>query len=190
MSNKFKAFILSIFFGFSGQALSASTTTNLGLLTSPAGFTNTITAQGNFFDDYLFSIATARSITTSLNLGPVGLSNLSETLYRETFDHTGSLPAITLAPVMSATLGPLSGASNFDLIIGVGVLQPGDYVWEINGSVSSATTYQGLINIATLTPAGGSPSSPVPVPAAVWMVGTALFGVGTMVRRNQLKPLV
>jgi hypothetical protein len=61
-----------------------------------------------------------------------------------------------------------------------GSLRVLDYFWDINGvpQTTGSQDYRGLSTIATL--------QPVPIPAAIWLFGSALAGIFPIYRSNRI----
>jgi hypothetical protein len=127
-----------------------------------------------FYDDYVFSIAgaTANSITSTIDLGTLQVSDLQVRLYGLAGNElpTFGVPSGT---VYSAWSTPISGhgLSGRFAVIPDTVLGAGTYVLEVRGNVTGANggSYSGTLNL-----------QPVPLPAAAWLLisGMALLGVG------------
>lgn len=129
-----------------------------------------------FYDDYIFTIsgATANSISTTIDLSSMlQITNFQERL----FNYSGN---------PSPTLGsPVGGAIDAWVTpIGIGtvavlpttVLAPGTYVLQMRGNVTGTNggSYAGTLNVV-----------PVPLPAAAWLFGSGLLGLGAFARRRQ-----
>ena len=130
-----------------------------------------------FYDDYVFTItgAVANSVTSAIDLGSLlGIDNLSARLYSYT-----SLPQIgpvggLLIEAWGTPYSCGSGCSGETVVLAPVTLAPGTYVLEIRGIVSGTVSgsYGGALNLA-----------PIPVPAAVWLLGSALGVLGWIRRR-------
>lgn len=126
-----------------------------------------------FSDDYLFSISPSASFAaavTSINLQPY----FSAGDMKITLSGTGLASAIT----KSATAG-----DNLD--IAPVVLGYGDYVFNVSGMTTGdfGASYAGVLAAAApvMNNVGGSP---VPVPAAAWLLGSGLLGLVGVARRK------
>jgi hypothetical protein len=144
--------------------------------TNPAGF--------NFYDDYVFTIggATVNSVTTTIDLGPLSITDLNERL----FSVTGNAEAangVTIAPPVGGNLqawtyalqpgGPVSGQVT---VIDKTPLAAGTYVLQIRGNVTGAAggSYAGTLNV-----------TPVPLPAALPLLMSGLGLVGGLFGRRR-----
>ena len=197
----------SIFVGSTGVALSAplnlnySTTYNGSsvVTTGPGGsntpgnpsssnygdsFTGpTLTIPGSpgsgygFYDDYVFTIsgASVNSVSTTINFGSLlGITNFQERLYNASGNSIPTLGAPVGGSIVAWTT-PISGLG-YVAVLPTTLLAPGTYVLEIRGNVtgSAGASYAGTLNIG-----------PVPLPAAVWLFGSGLLGLGALVRRRK-----
>lgn len=133
-----------------------------------------------FYDDFVFTItgATVNSVSSTVNLGNIlAINNLQARLYNASGNP--SLPVLG-TPVGGAidawSSSYSSGSSNITVaVLNDTPLSAGTYVLELRGSVSGSAggSYSGVLNVA-----------PVPVPAAAWLMGSALLGlVGARRRR-------
>lgn len=192
---------VSIFVSYTGVALSAPlnlnySTTSSGTTTvsvtinvpanpsssnygnSFSGPTPTFSGSGvyGFYDDYIFTVsgATTNSISTTIDLGSLSITNFQERL----FNYSGN-PSPTLGlptgGVTDAWTSPF-GSSGTVAVLPTTVLAPGTYVLQMRGTVTGAGggSYAGTLNIA-----------PVPLPAAAWLFGSGLLGLGALVRRRK-----
>jgi len=133
-----------------------------------------------FYDDWVFTVtgAVANSVTSTIDLGSLlGIDNLSARLYA--FPGQPSMPQIgpvggLLIEAWGTAFSCGAGCSGESVVLSPVTLLPGTYVLEIRGIVSGTVSgsYGGALNLA-----------PVPVPAAVWMLGSALAALGWMRRR-------
>lgn len=131
-----------------------------------------------FYDDWVFTVtgSLANAVSSSINLGTLlGISNLSARLYSYT-----SLPQIgpvgsTLVEAWGTPFSCGAGCTGETVVLPNVVLAPGTYVLEIRGLVSGSVSgsYGGALNLA-----------PVPVPGAVWLLGSALTALGWLRRRS------
>ncbi len=152
---------------FYGHGYAAPTTTLEG---SPApGF--------GFYDDYVFSIggANANSVTSTIDLGALSVSNLEVRLYDLDSNSLPTLgtPVGTVYSAWNSVIGG-SGYTGAVAVIPEVHLGPGTYVLEVRGNVTGANggSYSGSLNL-----------TPVPLPAAVWLLLSGLAGFVTLVRR-------
>jgi hypothetical protein len=158
-----------------GNSLSNLTNT---LYTPSSGTYNGVNFE--FYDDYVFTISgsTVNSVSSTISVGTMlSIDNLQARLYS-----TSSNPSL---PVLGSPTGGVidawsttysSGGGNVTVsVLNATTLSAGTYVLELRGSVSGTAggSYSGVLNIA-----------PVPVPAAAWLMGSALLGlVGARRRR-------
>jgi hypothetical protein len=137
---------------------------------APAGF--------GFYDSYVFTItdAVTNSITSTIDLGSLQVSNLQVRLYSLVGNTvpTLGLPAGTVYSAWSTGIsGP--GFSGTYAVIPETVLGAGTYVLEVRGNATGATggSYSGVLNL-----------TPVPLPGAVWLLGSGLLGFLGFARRR------
>lgn len=132
-----------------------------------------------FYDDYVFTIdaAAVNSVTSTINLGNVfAVDNLQARLYDATSQSSLPVLGTPVGGVIEDWSSSVSGGGNVMLTILDNVsLASGTYVLEIRGSVSGSSggSYAGVMNVA-----------PVPLPAALWLFGSALAGVAASRRRR------
>lgn len=128
-----------------------------------------------FYDDYVFTIADSvvSSVSSTLNFGNVyAIDSLQARLYNKSGNST--LPVFG-TPVggeidgASATYPGMFSANTVSVLNNVH-LAAGTYVLEIHGTVTGLLGggYAGVLNATPL---------PVPVPAAAWLMGSALLGL-------------
>jgi hypothetical protein len=191
----------SIFVGYTGAALSAplnlshsttsSGTTGPGTINIPAnpsssnygnsfsGPTTPFSGVYGFFDDYIFTIsgATANSLSTTIDLGSLlQITNFQERLYNYSTN-----PGITTGPAVGGSIDAWTspiGTFGTVAVLPTTILAPGTYVLQMRGTVTGTFggSYAGTLNLA-----------PVPLPAAVWLFGSGLLGLGSLVRRRKQK---
>jgi hypothetical protein len=127
-----------------------------------------------FIDTYVFSStnAAASSLTTTINLGSLsGITGLQERLY-----------AFSGAPVLGSPGSSLIQDWTSPLPGGVVLNDPnlavGTYALEVRGATTGTFggTYSGALNLSNV--------AAVPLPAAVWLFGSALAGMAS-VRRSK-----
>lgn len=159
------------------------TNTYTSLQSTPV-FTSTSGNTYGFYDDYVFSIGANQvdDVTTSLSLNASSqISNLSERLY--SLNAAGST-----APLLTTGVSAIQGWSSSTLfapgvtfsttIIGATtpvVLGAGTYVLEVRGTATgtSGGTYSGNLNLEA-----------VPLPASIWLLGSAALGLAGLARRR------
>jgi len=123
-----------------------------------------------FFDDYVFTVAPdiTNSITTTIDLGSLSISNLQERIY---VVNAGGIT--NTAPVLGTPSGgaleawtTVSGSSTVLEIYDSLLESGGTYSLQIRGTVtgSSGGTYSGSINFA-----------PLPLPSTLALLASALF---------------
>jgi hypothetical protein len=137
-----------------------------------------------FYDDFYFSVPTivnADSITATINLGNLlAISGLQVRLY----DLAGNPPPVLGKPAVGTVVASWgtsvsggSGLSGDVQVLNTTLNQAGTYVLEVRGNVtgSAGGAYGGALNI-----------SPVPVPAALPSMLSALGLLGTLARRRRV----
>jgi hypothetical protein len=189
----------SVFASYAAPALSSpltlsyeelsTGTTGLGTINTPgipssSTYGNSFTAPTvtipttayGFYDDYLFSIsgATANSITTTIDLDTLQISNLQERLYNSSGNLVLPVLGAPVGGAIDAWISPI-GTSGTVAVLPTTVLSAGTYVLEIRGNVtgSSGGSYAGTLNIV-----------PVPLPAALPMMLAGLGLLGRVARRR------
>ena len=127
-----------------------------------------------FIDTYVFSITSAQatSVTTTVNLGDLfGITNLQQRLYSWTGAPVlGAAPGLVQGWTSVTSSGP--GVTISNAVINQTGLAVGTYALEIRGNASGLAggSYAGVLNLGVVPAA-------VPVPAAVWLFGSALAGL-------------
>jgi hypothetical protein len=153
-----------------------------GSLTTPV-YTTVGGQSYEFYDDYVFTIAgaTANSLTSSINLGNfLGLDSFQVRLYEldgnTPLPRFGAVAGGTLIQAWSMPINYSPGMTGLMAVISEQVLGPGSYVLEVRGNVNGqfGGSYSGVMNLA-----------PVPLPAAAWLLLSALGGLGMMSRRKK-----
>lgn len=149
---------------------------------APSGFNQLIgapTTNGGFgfYDDYIFQItaATVNSVTSTITLGASsGISNLQVRLFA--LPGGPYNPISPGVPVTNAWSTAISASPNLLTysVLNNTSLAAGTYVLQVRGKVTGTSngSYSGVLNIA-----------PIPVPAAVWLFGSALGLLGLSRRR-------
>lgn len=195
---------LALFAGCTGAALAVPltlsySTTNNGTsdVTVGSGFTNgpgvpssstfansflgpTLALNGapsyGFYDDFIFTVtgSTVNSISTTIDLGTLQISNFQERLYNAA-GNTIPTFGTPVGGAIDAWTSPI-GTSGTVAVLPATNLTAGTYVLEIRGNVTGANggSYAGTLNIV-----------PIPLPAAAWLLGSGLLGLGTMARRRK-----
>lgn len=136
-----------------------------------------------FYDAYVFTItgASTNSLTSSINLGAfLGLDNFQVRLYE--LDGNATLPVLgapaggTLLQAWSTAISYGPGMTGSLAVIPEHFLNAGSYVLEVRGNVSgiSGGSYSGVMNL-----------TPVPLPAAAWLLFSGLGALGVMSRRRK-----
>jgi hypothetical protein len=154
------------------------TTANAGF-TIPGSISGSFPLGFEFYDDYVFTVtgAVANSVTSTISMSSLlGISNLQARLFQLTtpLPYIGAPPSGTLIQAWGSAFSCGTGCSGENVILANTLLAPGTYVLELRGIVSGSLSgsYGGALNL-----------EPVPVPAAVWLFGSALAGLGWMRRR-------
>jgi hypothetical protein len=166
-TNLLKSMLGILVMGIAGYA-HATTLTNTApgptLSGDFATFGNSFTAAGSFTDDWFFQLASTGAggvvVNEPVTVGTTSLVNISG-LSLSLWTETGGTPGTELA----------SGGTDFNLPL----LAPGSYELMITGNVTGAEggAYAGVV------------ASPVPLPAAAWLLLSGLVGVGAIARRRR-----
>lgn len=139
-----------------------------------------------FYDNYVFTINSSNldSITSTVSLGSGGVGTQIVNLDAQLFEVTGNptLPSFTPSnsignSLNSTTVTLAPGVTATTLILNATApLSAGEYVLEIRGDAtgSAGGAYSGVLNI-----------TPVPVPAAAWLMVSGLGGVGLFAGRRR-----
>jgi hypothetical protein len=167
--------------------------------------------QWNFYDNYVFSLntgATVQSALISFTLpsgsnpgGLVGISNLEARIvqlgtspnpsYRN-MDYdaiAGTIAQLgngltTVIDGWTTTQTSLPGGSNYySVLLNQKAFSSGLYGVQIRGKVG--TSNQGGVDVFSGSYGGNISFTPVPLPAAVWLLGSGLLGVAGLTRRRQ-----
>jgi hypothetical protein len=142
----------------------------------------TISPNVGFYDGYQFTIsgAVANSATLTIDLEDLlQIDNLSARIFRAAGNTAPTLRAPVGGSLVEAWSMPISsGPSDGEAVILSNVLlNPGTYVLQIRGLVtgSAGGSYAGVLNLAAPTP--------VPLPAAAWLLVSGLGALGVVKRR-------
>jgi len=146
------------------------------VIPATVGVSNAVPGGFGFYDDFLFTIpdATTNSIASTISLSNIlGISDLQVRLYSAT--QSNPLPILgkpdgTVIDGWTTIIAPGSSVS----VVSPTNLGAGTYVLEVRGNVfgSSGGSYSGVLNVAA-----------VPVPATLWLFGSAIGGLITLRRR-------
>lgn len=142
----------------------------IGLSTSvPAGF--------GFYDDFLFTIptASANAITSTIGLSNIlGIDNLQVRVYNAATNSPLPVLGMPNGIVLEGWTTLIAPGSSIS-ILAPASLHAGTYVLEVRGTVagSAGGSYSGVLNVAA-----------VPVPAGLWLFGSALAALAA-VRRSR-----
>lgn len=143
---------------------------------SYGSLTNAVFGSYEFYDDFIFTIsgATTNSVSTTINLdGIFALGNMEARIYDWNLNQ--SVPVFD-QPLGSVITSTSSGVGNVTILsIENAVLAAGTYVLELRGTVagSAGGSYAGVLNVA-----------PVPLPSTLWLMGSAIVGLGTVGRKR------
>jgi hypothetical protein len=152
--------------------------------TLPGGLSNLIAppasaANYNFYDDYLLSVpnGSAAAIATSFSFGTLfNIDQLQMRLYSGNTPTLGTPAGVTIQSWSS----PISAGTFSGTVVSLPetLLASGNYVLEVRGLVTGTAggSYTGQLAVA-----------PVPVPAALWLMGSALGLVGAASRARLQK---
>jgi hypothetical protein len=142
----------------------------IGLSSSaPGGF--------GFYDDFLFTIpaASTNSITSTIGLSNIlGIENLQVRLYNAALNSPLPVLGTPNGVVIEGWTTLIAPGSSIS-IVSPASLNAGTYVLEVRGNVvgSAGGSYAGVLNV-----------SDVPLPAALWLFGTAIGGLVVVRRRS------
>lgn len=142
-------------------------TFNLGLLDSTPTVKYVQQASGSVFDRFYFSIGTQSDAT---------LSATNVQLSTPLFDIL-NIPNLSMSVFESNTNVLLNGptASGQSATIN---LAAGNYYAQVSGNITGLAGGSYLVSMAAL---------PVPVPAAIWLLGSGLIGLVSVSRRKLAK---
>jgi hypothetical protein len=140
---------------------------------------------GVFFDQYLFNLVGGPAfvtVTTASNTfaiggitGPFGIQGFTGAIY-EIVGAVDPLPGGDDILKFGPQVASLCGSGLCQQLDGVGLMLPGSYYLAIAGNAGILAGYGGNLSVAE-----------TPLPAAVWMFGSAL-GIGGMILRRRRKP--
>ena len=143
----------------------------------PGSIYGSNTLGSEFYDDFVFTVtgAVADSVTSTIDLGSLlGIDNISARLYTyTTLPQIGPVGGLIVeawgTPFVCGT-----GCSGETVVLAPVTVVAGTYVLEIRGIVTGTVSgsYGGALNL-----------TPIPVPGAVWLLGSALAGLGWIRRR-------
>jgi hypothetical protein len=138
-------------------------------------------AAYGFYDDFIFTIpvgAGSNSVTSSISIpGALEITGLQSRLFALPLGYVpGSTVGIGCPGGCVAAWGTTVAAANVTYtVLNPITLGPGSYVLQIRGDATGAFggSYSGVLNLTA-----------VPVPAALWLFGSAVGGLGLLRRRN------
>ena len=160
------------------NTLSQPSTTLYGN-TLPGGLANLVTPPPgidsyNFYDDFIINIpnSSVNSVSSTIDFGNLfRISNLQVRLY------AGSTPSLTPVGVIDGWSTAISAGSETGTVsvLPLTTLDPGNYVLEVRGLADGqyGGSYSGVLNVAA-----------VPLPAAAWLLTSAIGVLGALRRRN------
>jgi hypothetical protein len=143
------------------------------------GISNAVPGGFGFYDDFLFTIpaATANSITSTISLANIlGINDLQVRLYSATQSNPLPILGTPNGGVVDGWTTVIAPGGSVSVISPTN-LGAGTYVLEVRGNVfgSSGGSYAGVLNVAS-----------VPVPATLWLFGSAIGGLISIRRRKVL----
>lgn len=137
-------------------------------------------AGAEFYDDYVFTIggSSVSSITATIDLGQVfDISDLNVRLFSwngtsEQSSQTATVGSVSGGAIQAWTFATGTGEV---AVIDQNNLPGGTYVLQVRGNVSGSNggTYVGSLQV-----------TPVPLPAAFYLLGSGLLGLGVLRRRK------
>lgn len=135
----------------------------------------------DFYDDYKFTItgSTVNAVSSTISFANIfAIDNLHARLYNVAGNAVPTLGALATGTLIQAwgttnTAFP-GGMLSYSVLNNVS-LSAGTYVLELRGTVTGTNggSYAGVLNVA-----------PVPVPSALWLMGSAIVGLGTVGRKR------
>ena len=132
-----------------------------------------------FYDDFIFTIpvgAGTNSVTSSISIpGSLEISGLQSRLFALPLGYTGGALGTCPGGCLAVWGTTVAAANVTYTVLNPILLGPGSYVLQIRGDATGAFggSYSGVLNLTA-----------VPVPAAVWLFGSALGGLGLLKRRR------
>jgi hypothetical protein len=132
-----------------------------------------------FYDDFIFTIpvgAGSNSVTSSISIpGALEITGLQSRLFALPLGYTGGALGGCPGGCLVAWGTTVAAANVTYTVLNPITLGPGSYVLQIRGDATGAFggSYSGVLNLTA-----------VPVPAAVWLFGSALGGLGLLRRRS------
>lgn len=143
-------------------------------------FTAPAAATGfGFYDDFIFTIpvgAGTNSVTSSISIpGSLQISGLQSRLFALPLGYTGGALGACPGGCLAVWGTTVAAANVTYTVLNPILLGPGSYVLQIRGDATGAFggSYSGVLNLTA-----------IPVPAAVWLFGSALGGLGLLKRRR------
>jgi hypothetical protein len=142
---------------------------------------------GLFYDQYTFTLIGTSfvSVVTASNTfaiggidGPFGIQNFTGAIY-EIVGLIDPLPGGDDILRFGPQAATLCASGLCQELNGNGILQGGDYYLAIAGTAGALAGYGGNLSVAEL--------AETPLPAAVWLFGSALGGGAFMLRRRKQK---
>jgi hypothetical protein len=136
--------------------------------------------SSGFYDDFVFTIAAGQvdSVSSSITLGNMlGISGMQVRLYD--YNANGQAAPLLTTPVTGTAFDAWSstvtfpGGSSTVSVLPTTTLAAGTYAIEVRGTVSGSSggNYTGSLNV-----------TPVPLPAAAWLLLSGLGGLGALTR--------
>jgi hypothetical protein len=132
-----------------------------------------------FYDDFIFTIpvgAGSNSVTSSISIpGSLEITSLQARLFALPPGYTGGALGACPGGCLAVWGTTVTAANVSYTVLNPIVLGPGSYVLQIRGDATGAFggSYSGVLNLTA-----------IPVPAAVWLFGSALGGLGLLRRRS------
>ena len=141
------------------------------------GLSSSVPGGFGFYDDFLFTVpaASTNSITSTIGLSNIlGIENLQVRLYNAALNSPLPVLGTPNGIVIEGWTTLIAPGSSIS-IISPSSLSAGTYVLEVRGTAtgSAGGSYSGVMNV-----------SPVPVPATLWLFGSAMGGLLVARRRR------
>lgn len=132
----------------------------------------------SFYDGYQFTVtsALANSATITIDLGSLlGIDNLSARIFQAEGNTPPTLRTPTDGSLIERWSTPVGEGEGESVILSNVVLNPGTYVLQIRGLVIGELggSYSGVLNL-----------TPVPLPAAAWLLLSGLGAIRVISRRR------